>query len=355
MSISSLGGIWGMGPQSAKGAAPAVYYRYRALRVAGGAVTLSEPMPPEVSGQPIVDGAHKLGAYYAGVADMIPRLEADFGWLLYALAGDVSTVSNTPESNLFTHVFMMDPDDYLALKWLSVRRIIPKKEGGSNNPGESALDVRVASVMFTVAAAARLTTRVTTFGRVPSFSDNTTSWDSDWATEPEDSTSVAVASNDNSHFKIAGTPEPTQLVRVTIGNQVSQPRQEFIVGSPFPDDIVPLYRSVVADAVYKWEDPDIYHKVVANGDTGVEINWSPIVYESEFSVKISSPQNIATFATPYSLEIRVPRMYWFPSGPPEIAGLNILQLPLQGIAARPVGGGHPFEIHLINDKDGYLW
>ena len=314
-------------------------------------------MPPEISGVPIVDGAQSLGVYYASVVDLIPRLEDEIGWLMYALTGKHSYTSGFPEAGLTTHVFTMDSTDYLALKYLTVRRTFPAPVGG-NASGEQCIDAKIAAAVFTFAAAARMTARMTVYGREPSFSDSIGGWA--WAGEPEGGESIAVASNeDHSHFKL---PEfqagelPSQLVRVSFGNQLTTPQQEFIIGSAYPADVVALYRNIAIEAVYQWEDEDLYLQLVAAGGSGATIPWSPQVYYSDFTVKAASGGKITGKNYPYSLEIKCPKVYWFPSAPPEIAGVNLIQLPMTGIVARP-STGLPFEIHLVNDTIGtaYTW
>lgn len=311
-------------------------------------------MPPEVGGVPIVDGAHKLGAYYAATADLHPRLEDKFGWLLFALCGDVSTVSDEPASGLYTHYFRMSASDYLALKWLTVRRAIPAPEGGAAS-GEQGLDTRIASMMLNFPAAARVSARVGLLGRVPSFSDDISGWT--YSGTAEGVTSVPITSSTLSHFKLPtfqAATLPTQLVSVTIGNTVSQPRQEFIVGSPFPDDLIGLYRNVGIECAYKWEDEDLWLELVAAGGTGASIDWSPVIYETDFRVKAVSAANISGQAYPYSVEFYAPKCYFWPTGAPEIAGVNLIQLPLAGLVVRP-DSGDPFQIIVVNEVAGYTW
>jgi hypothetical protein len=313
-------------------------------------------MPPEVGGVPLPDGAHKLGAYYASAVDLVPRLEDDIGWLLYAACGSASTVSNVPESGLNTHIFRMDTSDYLALKWLTVRRVIPGPESGSPS-GLQSLDTRIAAVMFNFAAAARLTARMTLMGCTPSYSDNVAGWT--WDAEPEGLTSIPVAPATGGYFKIpdfqAGAL-PSQLVRVTLGNMVTQPQQEFVIGSPYPDDLVSLYRNVAIEVDYKWEDEDLYLQLEANGGTGASIPWSPAVFEGDFAVREESPANISSKNYPYSIEITAERVIWTAAAAPEIAGVNIVRVPLRGMVARP-SSGEAFNIKVVNAKypDGYAW
>jgi len=320
----------------------------------GGAVTLTEPMPPEVGGQPIVDGAHKLGAYFAATADMHPRLEDKFGWLLYAFCGDVSTVADSPEAGLNTHYFRMDSSDYLAMKWSTIRRAIPAPESGAAS-GTQCLDARMASIMLNFPAAARVSARIGILGRVPTFSDDVSGWS--YSASPEGPTSVPITSSTSAYFKLPtfqAANLPTQLCRVTLGNTVSQPQQEFIVGSPYPDDLIGLYRSGAIEAAYKWEDEDLYLQLVANGGTGASIDWDPTIYESSFQVKAVSGGDVSGFSNPYSLEVYAQKCYFWPTGAPEIAGVNIIQLPLAGIICRP-DSGDAFQIRLVNEVASYTW
>lgn len=355
MSVSSMGGEWGFGPQVGKGSDATTFYRFRVLSVQGGANDLTEPMPPEISGVPMVDGAHKLGTFFANQVDLIPRLENDFGWLLYAICGNVSTIADTPEAGLNTHIFRMDPSNMLGLKWVTVRSITPAAEGGAES-GTQGNDVRIANMIANFVAAARFTARVAMVGREPKFSDNVTGWT--WADEPEGYESVATSINTVGGWWMPAwqvNKLPTQSVRVTLGNQLTTPQQEFILGSPFPDDLIGLYRNMVIEAVYKWEDEDLYLQLAANGGTGAEIDWDPAIYESSVVIKVASDADIPGHSNPYSIEIDAPRVIWYPSAPPAMAGLNLIQLPVTGIVARPTDGSDPWQIRLVNEAAGYTW
>ena len=103
-------------------------------------------------------------------------------------------------------------------------------------------------------------------------------------------------------------------------------------------------------AVSEYIDTD-----VTNAGTGASIPWSPIVYESDFAVKEVSPANISGYSNPYSIEVTAERVFWWPGAPPEIAGLNIIQLPMQGIVARPTDSSDPFTVRIVNSISEYVW
>jgi hypothetical protein len=343
-----------VGPQIAKGTLSTAFYRFRVLAARGGLVTETEPMPPEISGVPITDGAHSLGAYHASIVDMIPRIEGDLGWLLFALCGAVSTISDIPEAGMYTHIFRMDSTDYLALKWLSLRRLIPGPEGGADS-GEIVKDARLSGAVFNFNAAARLTAQLSFYGREPTFSDSVGGWS--WEDTAESGDSVMIPSTTSAYFKIptfqAGNL-PVNGAAVTIGNQVTRPQEEYIIGSPYPEDIVGLYRNVSIQAAYKWEDEDLYLQLVAAGGTGASIAWDPTIYTSTFRILEVSPNDVSGMSNPYSFEIRAEKVYWFPSAGPEIAGLNIIRLPLTGLVARP-SSGDPFQVRIVNEVASYTW
>jgi hypothetical protein len=353
MSVSTLEGKWSFGPQTAKNAAATTFYEMRTIAVRGGPVDVTEPMPPELGGVPIADGAHKLGSYYAATVDMIPRLEEDIGWLLFAACGNVSTVTDSPEAGLQTHYFRMNTSDYMDLKWLTLRREIPSEEGAANS-GLQGLDCKIANLMLNLAGASRLTARFGLYGRVPSFSDNVSGWTENAA---EGATSIALSSSSGSWFKIpdfqAGSLPFTQA-RITLNNTVSRPQQEFIIGSYHPDDVTGLYRTLTVEGVYKWEDEDLWLQLAANGGTGASIAWTSDIFTGSISVKAVSPSNVSGLSNPYSLTLTAPNVYFATTAPPEAAGVNIVQLPITGFVARPTSGD-AFLFALVNEVASYTW
>lgn len=359
MSVSSLNSIWGAGPQTAKGVAATTFYAFRAMRVAGGPQELAQTAEPEVGGQPLPDAAYKVGVFTREQIDLYMRLEDDIGWLLYALTGAVSTTADTPESGMHTHTFRMDPTStltMLTLKWLSTRRIIGQPAIG-HNFGMQVVDNRIEAMMFNLAAAAALTCRMNMLGRTHTLSDDPSAWT--WAaSSPEGFDSVPISANTNSHFKVpdfSASALPTQQVQIQFGNVLTQPTQEFIIGSPYMDDIAALYRNIGLNWTYKWYDEDLYLYMVANGGTGTSIDWSAIVPSGSFEAKISTPQNVSGMSNPYSITFAAPEVFWFPTAPPSLSGLNLIQLPVSGIVAATDDGSDPFTIQLVNETSAYTW
>ena len=357
--VATLSTSWGFGPQTAKGSVATTFYKFRVLRAGGGDQTLSEPMPPEAGSDPFVDGVDALGAFGAEQIDMIPRLEDDFGWLLYAMCGAASMTPSLPVATMSTHVFRVASADMLDIPYITTRKVLG---AGDDDAlwGTQILDCKVQGGIFNFAGASRFSARFSIYGREPSFQDDN-SWS--WDQGPEGNTSIATSINTVGYFKL---PEymtavsytadeiPVNSARITFGNQLTQPQQEFIIGSPYPFAISNLYRSMVIEAVYKWENKDLYAYMRANAGTGASIPWSPVVYESDFRVKMATS---AAFVgtTPRSIEFYAQRVFWFPSAPPEVAGVNEVLLPFTGVVARPASGD-TFRIEMVNGRTtAYTW
>lgn len=359
MSVSSLNSVWGAGPQEAKGTVASTFYAYRLMRVQGGPTDMTEIAEPEIGGVPLPDGAYKAGVFTREQIDLYLRLEDDIGWLLYALCGAVSTVDDDPETGLYRHIFRMDPTStitMLALNWISTRRLVGQPEH-TNNFGIQCLDVRVEAMMFNIAAAAALTARMNTLGRIHTYSDDPSLWE--WAVgSPEGFASVPVTANTNSYFKVptfqAGAL-PTQQVQIQFGNMLTQPTQEFIVGSPYMDDIKALFRNIGINWTYKWADEDLYLWMVANDGTGASINWDCVVPVGTFEARVATCDVISGMANPYSITFKAPKVFWFPTAPPSLAGLNLIQLPVSGVVAAPDDSSDPFTIEVVNETESYTW
>jgi len=91
MSQSGQNGYIVFGPQAAKGSAASTFYKYRATDIDYGALSPGGVLPPEIASIMVPTGAYKSGIFAGGGFSMIPRLENDIGWLLYALMGNVAS------------------------------------------------------------------------------------------------------------------------------------------------------------------------------------------------------------------------------------------------------------------------
>ena len=89
MATTSGAGIFGFGPQSAKGVAvvDGNWYRHKALQVGLGVTDGQQIGAQEVGGRPLPGSPYKSGVSVGGAVTFNPRLENSLGWLLYGALG----------------------------------------------------------------------------------------------------------------------------------------------------------------------------------------------------------------------------------------------------------------------------
>jgi len=349
MTVLAQTGIVGIGPQTAKGSVATTWYRYKSLNAAMGAQEDNRISPPEIGGTPYPTGAFKAGAFFAGDWALQPRLEGDIGWLLYALCGEVSTIANSPETGMYTHIFTPLASSPSTLPWISARRLIPGTTTASDL-GEIGLDVRVTAGRIVVPQNGTIVFQASLVGRVPSFDDAPTSWT--WADVYEDFDSVAISVK--GYFEVPdGTEVPALGLTIDVVNNFTTPPQEMIIGSYYPDDLELLSRSMVATWVYKWANPNLYKEVLANGGTGSAIPWSPVVYQNSFDLRVESPDNVTGRSNPYALKVYAPNVNW-QCEPVVLTAGDMLAQRYTGTVLEPASGDY-FEIHLINEVASYTW
>jgi len=358
-SVSSLGGTVGFAPQIEQGTPGTTFYRLRVLQALGGMRDITKIVEPEVGGAPIPDGAYKGGVFCQEQWDIYPRLEGDFGWMLYALTGAVSTIDDLPEAGLQTHIFRMDPTTYYTqtlIKWLTLRRVLAQPEH-TNDFGIQTNDARLATAMFNFIAGSALTARLGLMGRVPLGSDDTSGWT--WADYPEAFNSVPVAANTAGYVKLtdydSGADLPTNQAQLAWVNQVTTPQDEFIIGSPYMDSIQNLYRNIQFTFVLKWTDEDFLLWLDFNEGTGASINWSCIVPNSGLDINLATCENIEGYSNPYSIRVQAPKLFVYSTAPPDFRGLDLVRLPVTGIVADPGAGIDPITISIVNEQAAYTW
>ena len=135
MTVQASEGIFGFGPQSAKGTLASTWYRHKANDVNLGTIQNVQYFPQEVGGGIHPTGAFKAYSFGGGVVNLHPRLENVIGWLLYAGVGQLSDMSGTPESGMTRHRFR-PPDKASDMKWISLRKYIPGATGARDDVGE---------------------------------------------------------------------------------------------------------------------------------------------------------------------------------------------------------------------------
>lgn len=353
MTVASTEGVFSYGGQVAKGTLATTWYKHKATRVNVGPQQTIRQFPPEIGGGFHPTGAYKEMAFGAGQAILNPRLENVIGWLLYAAVGKLSTVNGVPEAGMRRHIFT-PPDNYYDMPWVSVRRSIPGATGVSDNVGELLLDARVVGWRLAVAPGAIATSAFTFVGREPALSlVGVDSWAYDNA-DYERYPSVPLAHQGS--LKLNHVEKPATNLVIDLVNQYTTPREELIIGSPYPDDFILQYQTLSVTWTYKWQDPDLYQALLTGSNTEAsgDIDWSPTVHTAPFELDLNSPGNATGMSNPWNLNVYAPEFTWQAAGPPELVGGGWLALQFTGIAQEHASAD-TFRVWLENLTADYTW
>lgn len=333
------------------------WYRVDPLRVQMDVIQGDQIMPPEVSPDIFPKSAYKDSRYGAGQADLYPRLENGFGALLWALMGNVSSVTGvnadgSATSNVNAHVinFAADRSYQPYMAW---RRLIPAYTG-SAKLGDTFFDAKIANARITVGAMGKIAVRVTMVARDFVQAENP-SWT--WFQDYEDPT--ATPESGAGYLKIAGTEYPITGAIIEVDNGLTSPNQEMTVGDFTPDDFTALYRTASMRFVYKWSDPGLY-EAIRNGSSGAT-TWTnlPKLFQTAganfaFEASFQTPKVIPSSspATNFELRIRGNNMVIAPDGPIELVGATLLQQSFTATLLKPTSGDY-LQFVLVNGTTSY--
>jgi len=364
MSIASQGGIFSFAVQAAKVGKAGTFshgdydwYQMRAPRVAMGTVQQQTVLPPELGGVLTPTGAYKAGYFFAGDVDMLPRAEGDFGWMLLAAMGSVSTVTGVDEDanavvGLNTHIFSFDPADPSGQPWCAARRLTPGVTTGENF-GEAGFDCKVNMLRFTIPAAGKIVAKIQMVGRDIELDDAST-----WSYANSFESGQSIPDAGGGIFELNGVEYPIVGATIDIANGLSTPQQEAIIGDFRPDDFIALFRSMTIRMVYKYENSELYRQLLTGTVDGTA--WSPLPYElvtdgagHAFDARFEAPIDIGATNYPYKLIVRANRVVWGVEGPPELAAGGIITQALVGSVVTPDSGAY-VEVVLVNDQADYV-
>ena len=134
------------------------------------------------------------------------------------------------------------------------------------------------------------------------------------------------------------------------------PREELIIGSPYPDDFILQFQTLTATWTYKWQDAALYKALLtgSNVESAGVIDWSPSVHTDEFEFDVYSPGNATGMSNPWRLRVYAPEFTWQAAGPPALIGGGWLALQFTGVAQEQVSGS-TFEVYLENLTAAYTW
>lgn len=337
---------------------PAVlaYHKMRVLESNTGAVQEQNLLPPEVGGTLNPQAAYKQALYFGGDTSFIPRLENSFGLLLKAALGTCVTTANhdyagNAVTGVHSHKFKQSPNP-ARIPWFSVRRKIPGASAAQDS-GETAIDCRLANLRFTIPAAGKLSCSAVIQGRDVRFG-SPAGWTYANATF-EDAFTTPDAGRGT--FLIGGVKYPIVGAQIDIVNGLTNPRDEMVVGSFNPDDFAPLRRGVQIRIVYKYQNDDLYRKLLTGEADGTL--WSSLPFyvdtvgtQKAFKAVFQAPKTIGSTNTPYTLALIANRVVWAVDGPIQLKGGGIITQTFVGTVLDE-GVMDFFEALLDNAVTGY--
>ena len=266
-----------------------------------------ENLPPEIGGRALPSGAYTAGVWCEGSISMIPRLDDQFGWLLYAATGQVSTISDmraedlaicggdgvTTTSGIHSHVFTLPVDNQYFLPWMTLQRLLPHATAGER-VGEIFQDGHTRTLTITGAAAQPLSVDVDMVARL-NQSDYVFNIDPEtglsWSPSYDDFDTFGVTSCEG-HVKVNDVTYMARTAGITFTDQVLAPAQSLIVGSIHPQDFPNLGRQVQVVFTFLVENYDLYLSTLTGAT--VDASASPgenaacTVYLQDLDVMLAS-------------------------------------------------------------------
>lgn len=371
MSAPSQKSVFSFAPQEAKIGESGTFtvgdYTWNRLlvnRVGGLAQQMQTVLPPENGSVIVPKGSYKFGAFVATELEFLPRLEGNLGWLLHACMGDYTGVADAnftasgfigggDHDGVNAHVFRFDPSDSAYQPWMAVRRTIP----GDTTIGEMGYDTKIETLQFTIPGAGLIQGAMGIRGR-QFVQGDPSGWT--YAAAFEGSNSLPMSGR--GHVYLAGSELPLTALQVTIMNGLSSVQQEMILGSFYPDDMIALSRVISFRAVYKWQNAELYRRILNGGPSAVNWDAEPYVTErsgntAAFEAEFGSAGLIgATDDQAYKLKLFANKVSWlFDANGVELAAGDILQMPFVGTVEDPGDGSDYFQIAIENDVANYNW
>ena len=330
--VTGAMGALGFGIQTAKEAVATVFQYMRAQEVALAPNNIARQEEPTVGGNLFPGTVYKAGVVPAGGITFQALSEA-WGIFLYGLAG-AKTVAG--EAVPYTHTFK-PAASHDSIPWLTVKRNL------GDGSCEQFLDCRVAGGMITMAATQPVGVQMNIVGRVPSVVAA--------MTPALDDTplllTVGGSATVDSGFRLSGdTALYARSIQFAFGHQVSD--DDFIIGSPYLDDVTLLYRTLGVTIRTKLLASDALYKAVYYGGG---TSWSAVVEASSVVAVAKSAANIPTTQVPYELSITVSNIEFL--AVPIAIRPGLVALELSGVLSYS-GSGDPYAITLKNDLAAYV-
>ena len=335
------------------------WYKIPVPRIAAGPAQNQQTMPLELGGTITPRGAFKAGYFSGGEIDLIPRLENSIGWMLLAAMGSASSVTGVnadgvAASGVNTHIFAFDPSDQSSLPYCAIRRTIPAEEV-ANDLGESLFDMKINLLRFTVPNAGKIAMRMQMLGRDYSHENDFSDWAYANATF-EDHTTTPEAGY--GAFYINQEEWPIFGLTLDIGNGLTTPAMETVVGDPRPDDFICLTRAATLRLVLKWDDSELYQQVLNGSASGENWSWTPFEHLTSangyaLDGRFQAAELIGATNTPHEVRVRANRVLWSMAEPPELVAGGLVQVTFVGTIMQPDTGNY-LEVVVMNAETGYV-
>jgi len=333
MALTAAAGIFGFGPQIGKEQVATAFYRHRAINVDLSIMDDTRLGPLEVGGTPVPTFPYKAGYAIQGGASIQPRLEDTLGWLLYGALGDVDSQEDGV-SGVYDHTFQMATDaGYVP--YISARKYIPPTGGdAATDLGETYTDCKVVNFGIQMPTNAPLNTRVDILGRDFVLDDDATAWA--WENSYEDYQSIPVSCATGGYIKIDTVELPVVAATVGWQNQPLDQQQERVIGDPRLEDVTIISRQLSFDLTVKWNNPDLYRKIVTGASDG--LIWTAQPYVGALDVKMVSAANMPAIypVEPWSLIVAADDVMLQQVGGVALSAGQTVLMRFQGVAIESV-------------------
>lgn len=350
MSLTAAAGIFGFGPQIGKEQVATSFYRHRAIDVDLSVMDDTRLGPLEVGGTPVPTFPYKAGYAVQGGATIQPRLEDTLGWLLYAALGDVTSTESPGSSGLYNHVFEMATDAGFV-PFISARKYIPPTSGVlATDLGETYEDCKVVNFNIQMPTNAPLSARVDILGRDFTLSEDADTWT--WQNSYEDYQSIPVSCATEGYIKVDNVELP--VVQATVGwqNQPLDMQQEHVIGDPKLEDVTIISRQLSFDLTVKWNNADLYRKVLTGATNGLIWTAQPYVGAMEVKAVSASPMPTSYPEEPWSLIMAADDVMLQQTGGVRLSAGNTVLMRFTGVAIEATTYA---TLTLRNEIASYTW
>jgi hypothetical protein len=355
MAVTAQAGIFGFGPQAEMETPATDFYRHKATLIDLGVNDDIRVGPMEIGSGPFPTFPYKAGYIVGGGVELQPRLESSLGWLLYAALGDHSV--GAAVDGVYPHTFIPLAADQSFVRWLSLKKYIPPKEGDlTTDIGELYTDCKPVALALTLPNDAPITARWDFMGRSFTLVDDISGWT--WENTYEDWSSIPVGCEVGGYIKFTGgglsdLELPVVGARVTFANQNLRIQDEKVYGSPELEDITIISRQITFDVTVKWNNPQLYKAILTGTYNGTSWSSKPMTGSLDIAM-VGSGLAGSSLTQKFELDITAAEVMWQMNGPITLAGGQAVIMRFTGTALEPTVGNYATFL-LYNEVSDYAW